>query len=126
LGVRLAIDDFGTGYSSFSYLRRFPVDTVKIDQSFVRALGQGRGSSAIVEAIARVAHALDMDVTAEGIESQVQLDLASEYRCDRGQGYLFSEPLPVRAATEIIRDGGASWIPRLLPAQEPPRLKLIG
>jgi diguanylate cyclase (GGDEF)-like protein/PAS domain S-box-containing protein len=102
LGVRLAVDDFGTGYSSFSYLRRFPVDTVKIDQSFVRELGQDRAAGAVVEAITRIAHVLSMDVTAEGIETEAQLEQARELGCDRGQGYLFAKPQPAAAITQLL------------------------
>jgi diguanylate cyclase (GGDEF)-like protein len=93
LGVRLAIDDFGTGYSSLSYLRRFPIDTLKIDQSFVAGLDQQAEDLAIVEAVTRLANALGMDVTAEGIETDTQRRLLEQLHCDRGQGYYFSRPL---------------------------------
>jgi len=90
VGVKLAIDDFGTGYSSFSYLQRLPVDTLKIDQSFVRSLGRDERSLPIVGAIVQLGRALDMDVTAEGIETRWQLDCLREVGCGFGQGHYFS------------------------------------
>ncbi len=101
-GVSLAIDDFGTGYSSLSYLQRLPVDTLKIDQSFVRALG-GQKDQAIVEAIASLAHALGLTVTAEGIETMQQAMILRALRCERGQGYHFSRPLPPDAFVQYVR-----------------------
>ncbi|MCC6175671.1 MAG: EAL domain-containing protein [Chloroflexi bacterium] len=101
-GVSLAIDDFGTGYSSLSYLQRLPVDTLKIDQSFVRALG-GQKDRAIVEAIASLAHALGLTVTAEGIETPQQATLLKALRCERGQGYYFSRPLAPDAFVQFLR-----------------------
>lgn len=94
LGVRLAIDDFGTGYSSLSYLRHFPVDTLKVDQSFVRELGQDRSAQAIVEAVTGLAHALGLEVTAEGIETAAQFSAAQSLHCDLGQGFYLSRPCP--------------------------------
>ncbi|HEU0073553.1 MAG TPA: bifunctional diguanylate cyclase/phosphodiesterase [Dehalococcoidia bacterium] len=93
LGVKLAIDDFGTGYSSLSYLRRFPIDTLKIDQSFVRQAPGDRKVQSIIKAMVQLSHALDMDVTAEGIETREQLSLLMEAKCDRAQGFLFSRPI---------------------------------
>lgn len=92
LGVRLAIDDFGTGYSSLSYLQRLAVDTVKIDQSFSKGLEPGSSTTAIVQAVIMLAHALDMVVTAEGIETPAQLSLLTALSCNYGQGYYFSRP----------------------------------
>ena len=102
LGVGVAIDDFGTGYSSLSYLHRFPCDVLKIDRSFVSRLGGDRHDHAIVEAIVALAHALDMEVTAEGIETGEQLARLSALRCERGQGYYFSRPVPAHAASELL------------------------
>jgi diguanylate cyclase (GGDEF)-like protein len=95
LGVQLAIDDFGTGYSSLSYLKRFPLDALKIDQSFVRGLGSNTEDSAIVRAIITVARNLDLKVTAEGIETETELAVLRDLGCDRGQGYYFARPMPV-------------------------------
>jgi diguanylate cyclase (GGDEF)-like protein len=94
LGVRLAMDDFGTGYSSLSYLARLPVDTLKIDQSFVRRLHNDSGTAAIVEATVGLAHALGMSITAEGIETPEDLARLRALRCERGQGYYFCRPAP--------------------------------
>jgi diguanylate cyclase (GGDEF)-like protein len=94
LGVKLVLDDFGTGYSSLSYLRRLPLDTIKIDRSFVTGLGTDEADLPIVQAVISLAHALGMDVVAEGIETVGQLLRLRELGCDRGQGYLFARPLP--------------------------------
>jgi EAL domain-containing protein (putative c-di-GMP-specific phosphodiesterase class I) len=95
IGVRLAIDDFGTGYSSLSYLQRLAVDTVKIDQSFTKGLAPGSSTAAIVQAVVMLAHALEMAVTAEGIETAEQLSLVTALGCNYGQGYYFSHPCSV-------------------------------
>jgi diguanylate cyclase (GGDEF)-like protein len=93
LGTHLCIDDFGTGYSSLSYLLRFPADTLKIDRSFVNALGKGGRNEDIVGAIVSLARSLDMDVVAEGVETVEQRDILRALGCRYGQGYLFSRPL---------------------------------
>jgi EAL domain-containing protein (putative c-di-GMP-specific phosphodiesterase class I) len=92
-GVRISIDDFGIGYSSLSYLRQLPIDTLKIDQSFVRNIGTVRGDSAIVNAVIVMAHALKLDVVAEGVETGTQLAFLGARRCDRIQGFFFSPPV---------------------------------
>jgi EAL domain-containing protein (putative c-di-GMP-specific phosphodiesterase class I) len=94
LGVRLAVDDFGTGYSSLSYLRRFPVGALKIDRAFVAGLGHSDEDEAIVLAMVHLAHALGIQVVAEGVESDVQLSRLQDIGCDYAQGYLLQAPLP--------------------------------
>jgi len=108
LDIHLVVDDFGTGYSSLSYLKRFPVDTLKVDKSFVDGLGKDSESTAIVRAVISLAKALGMRVTAEGIETQDQLDRLRALGCDQGQGYLFSRPVPAKAA-ETLLSNGPSW-----------------
>jgi diguanylate cyclase (GGDEF)-like protein len=93
LGVQLAIDDFGTGYSSLSYIQSFAVDTLKIDQSFVRRLGQDNRTDAIIEAVVDLARALHMEITAEGVETRAQAAYLAEKGCHHAQGNYFSEPL---------------------------------
>lgn len=105
LGVKLAIDDFGTGYSSLSYIQRFPVDTLKIDQSFVSGLADDARNPSIVQAAASLAHALGMDVTAEGIETLDQLRSLQGLSCDHGQGYLFARPLSGEAIDSLLLNG---------------------
>jgi EAL domain-containing protein (putative c-di-GMP-specific phosphodiesterase class I) len=102
LGVQLNIDDFGTGYSSLMYLQRFPVDTMKIDRSFVSRLAQDTENGEIVKTIIHLAHSLNMKVTAEGIESQEQLSHLRKLHCENAQGYLFSKPLHAGAAGELL------------------------
>jgi diguanylate cyclase (GGDEF)-like protein/PAS domain S-box-containing protein len=92
LGVRLAIDDFGTGYSSLGYLRRFPVDIVKLDRAFVAGLGSDSAADAIAAAVINLGHALGLSVIAEGVENEEQLTVLRALRCDRAQGYLWSTP----------------------------------
>ncbi len=97
-GVRIAIDDFGTGYSSLGYLRKMPIDVLKVDKSFIDDLADSEQQHAVVEAIVRLAQTLRLKVVAEGIEERVQRDLLAEMDCPYGQGYLFSKPLPVALA----------------------------
>jgi diguanylate cyclase (GGDEF)-like protein/PAS domain S-box-containing protein len=100
LGIRIAIDDFGTGYSSLAYLKRFPIDKLKIDIAFVRDVTTSRDDAAIALAIISMAHSLQMEVIAEGVESPAQLDFLGRNRCDEIQGYHFSRPL---AADDLAR-----------------------
>ena len=97
MGVQVAIDDFGTGYSSLSYLTRFQFDRLKIDRSFFIAMEHDRSSAAIVSAIIAMAHALGIRVTAEGVETEVQMERLRALQCDEVQGYWFSRPLTAKA-----------------------------
>lgn len=103
-GIKLCIDDFGTGYSSLSYLRYLPIDTVKIDRSFIVQNSQDPNYD-IVKAIISLAHSLGLDVIAEGIETQMQLNMLRELDCKYGQGYLFASPLDSRAALQLMKNG---------------------
>ncbi len=94
LGIHLSVDDFGTGYSSLTYLKRFPVEAIKIDRSFVSGLGIEDEDSTIVEAVIQLGRALGLTVVAEGVESPLQLQRLRDLNCDRGQGYLFGRPRP--------------------------------
>jgi len=102
LGINLCIDDFGTGYSSLSYLHRFPINTLKIDQSFVGRMGADGENSEIVRAIVMLAHSLGMDVVAEGVETSHQLAKLRSLGCEFGQGYFFSRPVESDAATALL------------------------
>ncbi len=106
LGVELAIDDFGTGYSSMSYLKRFPVDHLKIDRSFVSGLGAGAGEDEVIAAgMVSLAHALGLRVIAEGVETEGQLARLREMGCEVAQGYYFSEPLDAEALEAWLAAG---------------------
>jgi len=105
MGVRLVLDDFGTGYSSLAYLNRFPLDALKIDRSFVEALGVEQERTAIVEAIIAMARALSLDVIAEGVENEAQLSELRRLGCDYGQGHLFSRALPPEKVSSLLAEG---------------------
>jgi diguanylate cyclase (GGDEF)-like protein len=102
LGVAIVIDDFGTGYSSLSYLKSFPVDTLKIDRSFVAGLPAERDAAALTAAIIGLAHALGMDVVAEGVEQREQVDFLREHGCDRVQGYWYYPPMPIDECRRLL------------------------
>jgi diguanylate cyclase (GGDEF)-like protein/PAS domain S-box-containing protein len=105
LGVRLSVDDFGTGHSSLNYLKRFAVDVLKIDQSFIRDITTDADDALITRTIIDLAHNMRMQVIAEGVESQAQLDFLLHNNCDEMQGYYYSKPLPVAACTELFKKG---------------------
>jgi diguanylate cyclase (GGDEF)-like protein/PAS domain S-box-containing protein len=107
LGVKLPIDDFGTGYSSLAYLHRFPISSLKIDRSFVNRVTDGGEDEVIVRTIVTLAHNLEMDVIAEGIETADQLERLRTLGCEFGQGFYFSEPVPAREATTLLEERSA-------------------
>ncbi|MRV73526.1 EAL domain-containing protein [Duganella sp. FT92W] len=107
LGVQVAIDDFGTGYSSLAYLKRLPVDTLKIDIAFIREVTRNPGDAALVDAIIAMAHSLGLDVVAEGVETAEQLAYLGRRRCDQIQGYYFSRPLPAAQCAALLGNQSA-------------------
>jgi EAL domain-containing protein (putative c-di-GMP-specific phosphodiesterase class I) len=108
LGLRLAIDDFGTGYSSLAYLRQFPVDTLKVDRSFVAGIGRDDQETAIVRSVVALAHSLGLGVTAEGIENALQREQVRALGVHRGQGYYFARPLPSDEISHLL-ETTAAW-----------------
>lgn len=107
-GVSISIDDFGTGYSSLSYLHKFPIDYLKIDQSFVNSMEEGSENLEIIRTIIALAKTLKLDIIAEGIETQDQLEQLKELGCDFGQGYLFSRPVPASFVEDLLSDSDLS------------------
>ncbi|MBZ5200849.1 EAL domain-containing protein [Planomicrobium chinense] len=103
MGIHLSIDDFGTGYSSLSYLKLFPIDTLKIDQYFIRNIEVDQKDAALVKTIIRMAHDLELNVIAEGVETKEQVDFLKTHRCNQAQGYYFNRPLPSQKIEEIYR-----------------------
>jgi diguanylate cyclase (GGDEF)-like protein/PAS domain S-box-containing protein len=107
-GVQVAVDDFGTGYSSLSYLQKFPVDALKIDQSFVGRIGTGPDDASIVTAVISMARSLKLRVVAEGVETLEQLEFLRARQCDEAQGYYFSRPVPPQQFANLLRTGVAA------------------
>ncbi len=123
LGIRLALDDFGTGYSSLNYLRRFPIDKLKIDQSFVKDISSDTSASGICNAIIGLGHQLGMTVLAEGVETLSQVQYLRSNGCDQFQGFYFGRPAPSAVALEVITHGCAESTRRaLLGVAEPRRV----
>ena len=108
IGVSFAIDDFGTGYSSLSYLNRYPLDTLKIDRSFVSSMLSSTSSLKIVQAITTLARELEMDIVAEGVEEPAEVEKLTKLGCQYAQGYLFSKPKSIDRVMEML-DDSAAW-----------------
>jgi diguanylate cyclase (GGDEF)-like protein len=115
-GIRLAIDDFGTGYSSMSLMKQFPIDTIKIDRSFVRDLPQDTEDRAIAQAIISMGKALGMTVVAEGVETSAQEAFLRDHACDEMQGYLYSKPVTPQQMADLLRSASVLVSPPLQPA----------
>lgn len=113
MGIQLAVDDFGTGYSSLSYLNQFPIDVLKIDQSFVNDIGASKtdGDGGIVSAVIAMGNSLNQKVIAEGIEKQGQLSFLKAQHCEEGQGYIFSRPLAAEQFAKLLRLGVTAHVP---------------
>jgi EAL domain-containing protein (putative c-di-GMP-specific phosphodiesterase class I) len=120
MGIKIAIDDFGTGYCSLSYLKRFPIDTLKIDQSFVSDVCVDKDDAAIVRTIVTLGHALGVIVIAEGVETAEQLEYLMSVGCDVLQGYLFSKPLSTEAFGELLME----QLKVTMPSNSPPTRRL--
>jgi EAL domain-containing protein (putative c-di-GMP-specific phosphodiesterase class I) len=102
-GVRLALDDFGTGYSSLNYLRRYPIQVVKIDRSFIEDISVNATSGTLAATIITMAHALGKEVVAEGVETEAQMNFLRERRCDLAQGFYLAHPQSATSITEMLQ-----------------------
>ncbi len=109
IGITISIDDFGTGFSSLSYLRTFPIDTLKIDRSFITDMETSPANKSIVRAIVELAHTLNLKVVAEGVETRSQLAELTRMDCDYIQGYIYSRPVDIDQAIELIKHPHAEW-----------------
>jgi EAL domain-containing protein (putative c-di-GMP-specific phosphodiesterase class I) len=128
MGIEVMIDDFGIGYSSLNYLKRFPLRTIKVDQSFIHDVATSPDDAAITRAIVAMAHSLGLSVVAEGVETAAQLALVRKFRCDQAQGFLLSRPVPASAVPALlakshpfdaIRAGGRGPRPAARPSATP-------
>lgn len=115
--IHIAIDDFGTGYSSLGYLKRFPIDSVKIDRSFVRDVPQDREDCALAQAAIAMAHALGMRIVAEGVETAEQLVFLQDQGCDEVQGYYYARPMPADEIARFVRDHNLALVPAGCPCR---------
>ena len=104
LGIDIAIDDFGTGYSSLAYLKKLPLNKLKIDQSFVKDVVTSEEDSAIIKAIIALAKSLNLNIIAEGVEEEIQKQFLQTNHCDNFQGYLFAKPLPSQKITKLLQE----------------------
>ena len=109
-GIQLAVDDFGTGYSSLSYLRKFPIDALKIDQSFVRQITTAPDQTTIVTAIISMGRSLKLRVVAEGVETQQELAFLQAHQCDEAQGYYFGRPMPADQFAGLLETGISEFV----------------
>ena len=124
-GIRISIDDFGTGYSSLAYLKRFPLDTLKIDIAFIRDIISNPNDAAMVGAIITMAHSLGLEVIAEGVETAAQLAYLGRHRCDQIQGYFFSRPLPAAGLEQFLQAAVCQPVSPEVPDTVPPTLLII-
>jgi diguanylate cyclase (GGDEF)-like protein/PAS domain S-box-containing protein len=122
MGVRISIDDFGTGYSSLSYLHRFPIETLKVDRSFINRIGVGDENEAIVQTIISLAENLGIDVVAEGIEKSEQLDFLRKIHCHYGQGFYYSRPIDTDSAGKILQELAVPIYPTVSEVNLPPMM----
>jgi EAL domain-containing protein (putative c-di-GMP-specific phosphodiesterase class I) len=111
MGVRIAMDDFGTGYSSLAHLKHFPIDSLKIDRSFISDLPGDSGNVAITDAIIAMARTLHLTVIAEGVETRAQFDFLRRLGCDEVQGFYFSPPVPFDEATTLLQEAAVAVLP---------------
>ena len=112
MAIGISIDDFGTGYSSLTYLKRYPINALKIDRSFVTDVATNPADAGIVRAVVEMAHGMKLNVIAEGVETKDQFSYLQQYGCDEMQGYWFSKPLPVEAVDKLLAEELRLWTPQ--------------